>query len=218
MISVVFVDNCRLWTSALEKCVAADADIQLLSVVPSIPLAVEAVARHAPSVLAFRLDATDARHRSLGRNLIRDTPGAHGLAYSLTDYDPLDEAWAAASGFKGYVGSFDGLEVLIGAIKAVGAGGSYFLKSAGDLEVDVSDRDEHVYARALRTLSAREIEVFRLTGDGMCCKEIASTIGINAKTVETYRMRIREKMGLRGSGDLLRVAIRSGRARTADRI
>jgi len=56
-------------------------------------------------------------------------------------------------------------------------------------------------------LADRELQVFELTGRGMNTRDIAVRLGISAKTVETYRARIREKLNLTESGELLQVAI-----------
>lgn len=211
MITVAIVDNCRLWTSALEKCLAGEPAMQLVSVIPSIPLAREVIARHAPRVVAIRLGAADTHIHALSRALIRESPGLSGLVYSLSDYDPLDEAWALASGFRGYVGPYDGMDALVSALRVIGEGGTFFVRPAGLLEADECEDDDGDCHRKLRHLSAREIEVFRMTGHGHCCKDIANKIGIHIKTVDTYRTRIRRKLGLNDSGDLLRTAIRLNR-------
>lgn len=56
-------------------------------------------------------------------------------------------------------------------------------------------------------LADRELQVFELTGRGLNTREIASRLHIAAKTVETYRARIRNKLNLEDGGELLRSAI-----------
>ena len=56
-------------------------------------------------------------------------------------------------------------------------------------------------------LADRELQVFELTGRGLNIGEIASRLHISAKTVETYRARIREKLKLRDGSELLQLAI-----------
>ena len=57
-------------------------------------------------------------------------------------------------------------------------------------------------------LSERELEIFELIGSGRSTARIASQLHIDVSTVETYRARIKEKMGLNGTGELLQAAIR----------
>jgi len=57
------------------------------------------------------------------------------------------------------------------------------------------------------TLSDRELEVLQLSGEGLAPREIATQLGISVKTVETHRMRVREKLNLANSAELMRFAI-----------
>jgi DNA-binding CsgD family transcriptional regulator len=56
-------------------------------------------------------------------------------------------------------------------------------------------------------LSDRELEVLQLSGRGQTPREIATQLGISVKTVETHRMRVREKLNLASSAELMRFAI-----------
>ena len=56
-------------------------------------------------------------------------------------------------------------------------------------------------------LSPRELQLFRLVGLGHKPKEIALELKLSVRTVESYAMRIREKLGLAGAHDLFRAAV-----------
>jgi DNA-binding CsgD family transcriptional regulator len=62
-------------------------------------------------------------------------------------------------------------------------------------------------------LADRELEVFELTGRGLSTREIAGQLRIDVKTVDTYRARIREKLSLKSSSELLQLAIRWNQTR-----
>jgi len=57
-------------------------------------------------------------------------------------------------------------------------------------------------------LSDRELEVFRLLGQGRGTREVAEMLSLSAKTVQAYCARIKEKLGLESSTQLLREAVR----------
>ncbi|HKZ16992.1 MAG TPA: response regulator transcription factor [Geobacteraceae bacterium] len=59
-------------------------------------------------------------------------------------------------------------------------------------------------------LSNREREVLQLIAEGRCTKEIAFSLGLSAKTVETHRQQIMRKLDLHGVAELTRYAIREG--------
>jgi len=56
-------------------------------------------------------------------------------------------------------------------------------------------------------LTDREMEVFGLLGEGLSTREIAGRLNISAKTIETYRAHIKEKLGLRNGAEILRAAL-----------
>lgn len=61
-------------------------------------------------------------------------------------------------------------------------------------------------------LSDREREVFRLVGEGMGCKQIAMQLNISIKTVETHKMRMRDKLHLNHASELTRIAASTRKA------
>jgi DNA-binding NarL/FixJ family response regulator len=63
-------------------------------------------------------------------------------------------------------------------------------------------------ASPIGQLSDRELEVFRFIGQGFETREIAETLKVNIKTVQTYCTRIKEKLNLSSGAELLREAIR----------
>jgi DNA-binding NarL/FixJ family response regulator len=63
-------------------------------------------------------------------------------------------------------------------------------------------------ASPMNVLSARELEVFRLIGQGYETREIANALEVNIKTVQTYCTRIKEKLKLSSGAELLREAMR----------
>jgi DNA-binding CsgD family transcriptional regulator len=65
---------------------------------------------------------------------------------------------------------------------------------------------ESVAVSPVESLSDRELETFRLTGNGMATKEIAKVMSLSPKTVETYRSRIKEKLELDDMSSLTREA------------
>jgi DNA-binding NarL/FixJ family response regulator len=59
----------------------------------------------------------------------------------------------------------------------------------------------------IERLTDRELEVFQLIGKGCSTNEIARTLNLSAKTIGTYRERIKEKLHLKHSGELVRHAL-----------
>jgi DNA-binding CsgD family transcriptional regulator len=60
----------------------------------------------------------------------------------------------------------------------------------------------------VHALTDRELEVFRLIGEGLGLSEIADRLNLSAKTIGTYRERIKDKLGIKNATELLRYAMK----------
>lgn len=130
--------------------------------------------------------------------------GIRNIAYSMHE-DAVNIKAAFAAGADGYVTKREMAEVLLEAIGAVICGKRYFspvaaLALAGDV-IAASGRIP------VETLSERELEIFRKTGEGETAPVIAESLGIAASTVGSYYSRIIDKLGLSGVKELRRHAI-----------
>jgi DNA-binding NarL/FixJ family response regulator len=115
------------------------------------------------------------------------------------------------AGASGYVLKRSAASELVRAITVVGEGGTYLDPAlAGQLVGKVVRRKSPDALAPGPELSDRELEVVKLVAHGHSHKEIAAKLEISVKTVETYRYRAIDKLGLRGRADLVRYAIEQG--------
>jgi DNA-binding NarL/FixJ family response regulator len=115
------------------------------------------------------------------------------------------------AGASGYVLKRAAAEDLIHAIRTVAAGGLYLDPAlAGQVVGSFVRSPAGERAPEGGDLSDREAEVVRLIAAGYSNKEIASRISLSVKTVETYKARSMEKLGLESRADLVRYALQRG--------
>lgn len=116
------------------------------------------------------------------------------------------------AGISGYVLKRSAANELINAIRIVSSGGIYLDPSiAGKVVSEFVDPSEPVtFVAEGQLLSQREREVLRLIAHGYTNKEIASELNISIKTVETYRSRAMQKIGLNSRADIVRFAVQAG--------
>jgi two-component system, NarL family, response regulator NreC len=128
----------------------------------------------------------------------------------LTQHDePQYVAEALRCGVKGYVLKSQAARDLVHAIRGVCRGEVY-------LSPGISDAVAKSYASPppLReTLSVRERQVLQLIAEGESTKEIAGRLGLSAKTVETHRFKLMQKLDIHDTASLVRYAIREGLTR-----
>jgi DNA-binding NarL/FixJ family response regulator len=114
---------------------------------------------------------------------------------------------ALRAGAMGYINKQQVTDKIIEAIRTI-LGGDLFLSkelSAKMLQRVIAGK-ESIATSPVESLSDRELETFRLIGQGMMTKEIANTMSLSPKTIETYRSRIKEKLELVDMASLTREA------------
>jgi DNA-binding NarL/FixJ family response regulator len=114
------------------------------------------------------------------------------------------------AGAAGYLVKSAADRELVDAVRAVAHGDVYVQQSAGRVLVHGLTRRDPAKADRERYegLSARERDVLRLTAQGYTGPEIGTKLAISAKTVDTYKQRIHEKLGLGHRADYVRLAVR----------
>ncbi|QVL34114.1 response regulator transcription factor [Telmatocola sphagniphila] len=115
-----------------------------------------------------------------------------------------------AAGAAGYVLKRAAPEELIHAIRAVAAGGVYLDPIMASKVVGGFVRKPVGENSQSMELSDRETEVAKRTAAGYSNKEIAARLELSIKTVETYRSRAMDKLGLHSRADLVRYAVQQG--------
>ena len=118
------------------------------------------------------------------------------------------------AGALGLVLKSEADHVLLAAVEAVAAGRTYFTHRAASIVHETHRRQSSSYLKASepRTLTDREREVIRLIADGLTNKEVAVSLRISTRTVESHRLNINRKIGFNSIADLVRYAIRNNMA------
>ncbi len=119
------------------------------------------------------------------------------------------------SGIDGYLPKDVEKATLIEAIRVVSKGEKYFNEAITNLvfedfysrEVSARQTKQHLQ---LTDLSKREMEVLQLIASGKSDKEVAEQLFISTKTVNTHKMHILDKLGLKNTAELVRYAIKNG--------
>lgn len=137
------------------------------------------------------------------RRIIPMRPRARILVFSM-HAEPLYVTRALEAGAAGYISKNIAPDELIVAVQRVAAGGRYIEQEiAQNLAFGVS-------ARPMDQLTARELEIMRLLGQGRSLAEIAGAIGLSYKTVANTLTQMKAKLGVARTADLVRMAVETG--------
>lgn len=113
------------------------------------------------------------------------------------------------AGISAYVLKEDPMSDLILAIRAVNGGGTYFSTMAPKVILSyMKNLEEGTGPDNFKKLSLREREIFQLLAEGKSIKDIATQLGIDAKTVQSHKYNIFEKLHVKTLTDLIRIAVR----------
>jgi DNA-binding NarL/FixJ family response regulator len=141
--------------------------------------------------------------------LIHDRYPAINIIMLSTNSDPEFVFRSLRAGARGYLSKTSpGLEV-IDALRAVHAGKRYFTRQIAEIMIDdyVGERPA---TRPLDSLSSRERQVLQLFVEGKSIAATAETLALSPRTVETYRSRLMQKLGIDNLPALVKFAIKHG--------
>lgn len=111
-------------------------------------------------------------------------------------------------GALGYINKRQATGRIVEAIRRVAAGKIYLCEETAELLLEAAvDRGKHPRAAGVDRLSDRELEVFRLIGQGLTTSEVAGRLHRTVNTVESHRQKIKDKLGLKTAGELSRAAV-----------
>lgn len=128
------------------------------------------------------------------------------LVLSMSDESLFAER-ALRAGAMGFLHKQEAREKLVTAIRHVLAGNIYVSEAVNNRMLQqLRTGHQPLQQSPLSTLSNRELEVFELLGQGFNTNEIAECLHLGVKTVETHRHRMKDKLGLRNSQELVRHA------------
>jgi DNA-binding NarL/FixJ family response regulator len=116
---------------------------------------------------------------------------------------------ALQAGARGYVLKNSAGAELVDAVRSVHAGKRYFSAKVADLLVDGYVREERPTS-PMQDLSSRERQILQLIAEGRTSAEVAHTLSLSPKTVETYRSRLMQKIGVDDVVGLVKFAILHG--------
>jgi DNA-binding NarL/FixJ family response regulator len=161
----------------------------------------DAYMREKPAVVVLDINLAGGSGLELLTRLRSADSDARVVMFSM-HADPAYANRALRSGALAFVGKSASADELIEAVKAASAGRRYIDKRlASDMVLNPVEGDP------LQSLTNRETEILRLLGEGKSLNEIANTFGIAYKTVANTCTRLKEKLGVERTADLIRISL-----------
>ena len=209
-IRILVADDHRLVLAGLKALVKDDPTIEVIGEAADGPAALRLAIELTPDVIVLDLSMPGMNGIRVAQSLRVQVPRCEILILSVHE----DRAYLRRlleMGVSGYVLKRSAPQELIGAIRAVIAGGTYLDPAIAGMIVDRAAQSG--IARSIdrsTELSARETEVLQLAAAGYTNKEVSVQLRVGVKTIETYKARAMEKLGLDNRAELVRYAIVKG--------
>ena len=207
-IRVFLVDDHVLVRTGMRLMLAAESDIVLVGEAGSGEEALPLVRRLQPDVVLCDLHLPGISGMEVTSRIARGGGVAKVIVVSVLEDGPMPRRLIEA-GAHGYVGKGAGAEELLRAVRAVAAGRRY-LASGIAQALALSGLDAE--ASPFDALSPRELEVAMLLSRGLRQEDIARRLSLSAKTVNTHKSRLFDKLGIGDAIALARLASQHGLA------
>jgi DNA-binding NarL/FixJ family response regulator len=205
---VFLVDDHPIVRHGLTQLINREQDLIVCGESEDGSKALTAVGAAKPDVVVVDLTLKRSSGFSLIKNLNAHDPKLSILVLTIHEESLYAERCLRA-GAKGYLMKEEAMENVLLAIRRVLAGQVYLSEKMQSMLFRTSGkRSENVIASPLERLSDRELEVFRLLGQGMGTRQIAKLLHLSISTVESHRARIKEKLGVKSATELLQHAVK----------
>jgi DNA-binding NarL/FixJ family response regulator len=206
-IKILIADDHGVVAEGLKHLIEAQPDMQVVAMAGDGREAVRLAREAAPDVVLMDLSMPELNGADATRAILeRETPCRVIVLSMYAEREYVRRALKA--GASGYVVKRSAAKEVVDAIRAVYAGQRYLSPKVADVVID--DYTAEDKRDPLARLSAREREVLQLLAEGRTGAEIAQRLALSQKTVETYRARLVEKLGIRDVAGLVKFAIQRG--------
>lgn len=199
---VVLVEDHPMFREQLAHLINKQPDMSVCAEVDNTGDGLAAIMRQQPALAIVDITLKGSSGLELLKDLRAQGCKVPVLILSM-HAESLYAERALRAGANGYITKEEASAKVMTAIRQVLAGEIYldprFMKRVVS-RILVNPRNNS--ATALERLTDRELAVFELIGEGRTTREIALRLRVSAATVETYRARIKEKLGLENAGQL----------------
>jgi DNA-binding NarL/FixJ family response regulator len=203
---VLLVDDHPILRAGLGKLINQEADMMICGEAEDGPTAFDLAGTLNPDIAVIDISLKGSNGIELVKNLKARYPDLPTLVLSMHD-ESLYAERALRAGSLGYIMKEEAIEQVLVAIRKV-LQGEIFLseKMKGKMLQQMASGKGKVISSPIEQLTDRELEVFRLIGEGCSTRQIAGQLHLSVRTVEAYREYIKSKLNLKNDTELVQHA------------
>ena len=208
---ILLVDDHKIMREGIKSLLSEEPDMEVVGEADNGREAVQLAKRLRPDLVVMDVSMPELNGIEATRQILSEMEGVKVLALSM-HRDPRFVAGVLEAGAKGYMVKDCTAAELTSVIRLVAQGKTYLSPEVTDLVVKgfVGRLKQDISHPPASVLSPREREVLQLLAEGYKAKEVAESLHLGVKTVETHRRNLMEKLDIDNLVDLIRYALREG--------
>jgi DNA-binding NarL/FixJ family response regulator len=210
-IKILLVDDHKILRDGICSIVKGHSDMEVIGEAADGKTALRLVDELSPDLVIMDISMPDMNGIDATRRIIADHPDIKVVALSM-HYDKQFVSEIFKAGASGYLLKDCAFDELAHAVRVVMENKTYINPQIASIVIEslVTQPQPASDQKAFSLLTEREKEVLRLIAEGQSTKEIASTLKVSAKTIESHRRQVMGKLNIRNVAELTKYAIREG--------
>ncbi|MDQ8202127.1 response regulator transcription factor [Pelagicoccus sp. SDUM812003] len=206
-IKVFIVDDHPLVRQGLAQIISSQEDLEVCGEAEDASSAMRGIDNTSPDVIIVDISLQGNN----GLELIKNVKAIHEtipiLVFSMHD-ESIYAQRALRAGAKAYVMKKESSEKIVEAIRKILKGEIYVSARVADQVLhQIVSGPSNAAASPVDRLTDRELEVVQLIGRGLSTREIAESLHLSVKTIESHRAHVKEKLNLRNATELVQFSV-----------
>lgn len=204
-LKIFIADDHLLIREGLKKLLVYETDLKIVGEADNPDDTLDYISNNEVDILILDINLPGKSGLDILKQLKMFKPGLHVLILSMYPEEQFAERTLKA-GASGYLTKESAPDELINAIRRVAKGGKYISHQLAEKLIFKKDAE---YELPHQALSDREFQVLKLMARGKSQVDISSELNLSTSTINTYRSRILEKLGLKTNAELIHYALQN---------
>ncbi len=204
---IYIVDDHPLVRQGLAQIIEKEADMEVCGEAENSPGAMKGVGETNPDVVIVDISLQGNNGLELIKNIKAVYENIPILVFSMHD-ETIYAQRALRAGAKAYVMKKEPSTKIVDAIHRITKGEIFVSPSVADQVLhQIVNGPNNVSTSPIDRLTDRELEVVQLIGRGLSTREIADSLNLSVKTIESHRAHVKEKLNLRNATELVQFSV-----------